>query len=317
MPEERRSELTDEVRWERMFPDQLEERFAAWPVLYQTYGLCEPHGPQNALGLDALKAHAIACLVARRHGGIVAPPDYGHIHEIGDYAIWAAKMIGEVERDWLSAVPPWHHFRTVAWHLRIADRLGFKAVIMITGHYGVNYLDLKTLLQLVQPRVGARLFSLADFEADEQGFDDIGKPQGDHAGKIETSQLWALEPSCVDLSRLPPKGEDGTPFAMGPDAHQASTKAGARMVERQIAYLAEKARQLVADYDRERPTARLRTFADVDQMWADLVEPAFPGFLSMQADPHNTGESVPGSSRWAVNFRAAETAPRGAAVSRR
>src|SRR4051794_24640591 len=182
----------DEVRWERMFPDQLERRFAAWPGLYQTYGLCEPHGPQNALGLDALKAHAIACLAARRHGGIVAPPDYGHIHEIGDYALWAVETVGEVERDWLTAVPPWHHFKTVCWHLRIADRLGFKAVILLTGHYGVNYLDLRTLVKLVQPSVGARLFSLADFEADAMGFDGQGTPQGDHAGKIETSQLWAL-----------------------------------------------------------------------------------------------------------------------------
>ncbi len=89
-----------------MFPDQLERRFAAIPVLYQTYGLCEPHGPQNAVGLDGLKAHAIACLTARRCGGIVAPPDYNHIHEIGDYALWAVDTIGEVDRDWLSAVPP-------------------------------------------------------------------------------------------------------------------------------------------------------------------------------------------------------------------
>ena len=137
MTDERGEAVFDEVRWERMFPDQLERRFAEWPVLYQTYGLCEPHGPQNAVGLDALKAHAIACLTARRHGGIVAPPDYGHIHEIGDYAIWALDMIGEVERDWLSAVPPWHHFRTVCWHLRIADRLGFKAASTLNDAFEI------------------------------------------------------------------------------------------------------------------------------------------------------------------------------------
>jgi creatinine amidohydrolase len=297
-------ELFDDVRWERMFPDQLERRFAAWPVLYQTYGLCELHGPQNALGLDALKAHAIARLTAREHGGIVAPPDYGHIHEIGDYAIWAARTIGEVERDWLTAVPPWHHFRTVCWHLRIADRIGFKAVILITGHYGVNYLDLKTLLQLVQPRVGARLFSLADFEADEQGFDGGGKPQGDHAGKIETSQLWALEPACVDVSRMPRAGTPGTFLAMGPDAHEASSAAGRRMVERQVAFLGRKAKELVAEFDRERPTVRLRSFADVDDLWEEVVEPALPSFLSMQHDPHETGEIVPDNSRWALNWKA-------------
>ena len=300
----RRDELFDEVRWERMFPDQLERRFKACPVLYQTYGLCEPHGPQNALGLDALKAHAIACLAARRHGGIVAPPDYGHIHEIGDYAIWAAEKIGEVERDWLTAVPPWHHFKTVCWHLRIADRLGFKAVILLTGHYGVNYLDLRTLVGLVQPSVGARLYSLADFEADTAGFDAKGKPQGDHAGKIETSQLWALEPQAVDISRMPPAGTAGTFFAMGPDAREASRTAGEQMVARQVAWLGRKAEELVADFEREKPTARLRSFADVEKLWQEVVAPALPTFQSMQLDARGTGKSVSEQSRWAVNWRA-------------
>jgi creatinine amidohydrolase len=299
-------ELFDEVRWERMFPDQLERRFAAWPVLYQTYGLCEPHGPQNALGLDALKAHAIACLAARRRGGIVAPPDYGHIHEIGDYAIWAAGTIGEVERDWLTAVPPWHHFKTVCWHLRIADRIGFKALILLTGHYGVNYLDLKTMVDLVQPFVGARLYALADFEADEAGFDGRGKPQGDHAGRIETSQLWALEPTSVDASRMPPRGATGTFFAMGPDAREASRQAGQQMVERQVAWLVEKAMELVRQYDAAAPTARLRSFADVETLWRNVVAPALPGFLSMQLDPKKTAQSVPDRSRWSLNWKAAE-----------
>ncbi|HEX9019355.1 MAG TPA: hypothetical protein VF806_09215, partial [Anaerolineaceae bacterium] len=83
-----------EVQWELMFPDELEQAFAACPVVYFTYGLCEPHGPQNTLGLDELKAHAIACRTARKHGGIVAPADYWHIHEIGGYAIWADEEVG-------------------------------------------------------------------------------------------------------------------------------------------------------------------------------------------------------------------------------
>lgn len=293
----------DEVRWERMFPDQLERRFAEWPVLYQTYGLLEPHGPQNAVGLDALKAHAIACLTARRHGGIVAPPDYGHIHEIGDYALWALGMIGEVQRDWMSAVPPWHHFKTICWHLRIADRLGFKAVVLMTGHYGVNYIDLKTLVDLVQPHVGARLFALADFEADTQGFDGDGDIHGDHAGKIETSQLWALEPSAVDISRLPPTNAPGPHFAMGPDAYEANRLAGQAMVERQVAFLADKAEALVAAHGTAAPTARLRSFADVETLWETVVAPALPDFLSMQSDPKGTGVAMPAESRWAINWQ--------------
>ncbi len=55
----------NEVRWERMFPDELSQAFAACPVVYFPYGLCEPHGPHCVLGLDALKAHGIVWRVAR------------------------------------------------------------------------------------------------------------------------------------------------------------------------------------------------------------------------------------------------------------
>ena len=88
----------NEVRWERMFPDTLEAAFAACPVVYFPYSMIEPHGPQNAVGLDGLKAHAIACGATQEHGGIAAPPDDWRIHEIGGCGLWAARMIGEVDR---------------------------------------------------------------------------------------------------------------------------------------------------------------------------------------------------------------------------
>ena len=62
------------VLWQEMFRDEFEAAVEARPVCWFSYGLAEPHGPQNAIGLDGLKAHAIACRAARQHGGIVAPP---------------------------------------------------------------------------------------------------------------------------------------------------------------------------------------------------------------------------------------------------
>jgi hypothetical protein len=61
--------LECEVRWEHMFPHELEAAFAACPAVYFAYGLCEPHGPQNTLGLDALKAHGI---LVKRHRHMAA-----------------------------------------------------------------------------------------------------------------------------------------------------------------------------------------------------------------------------------------------------
>jgi creatinine amidohydrolase len=148
------------VQWERMFPDELEKAFTECPLVYFTYGLCEPHGPQNALGLDELKAHAIACRAAEEHGGIVAPADYWHIHEIGGYAIWAEGAVGRPPHTWLTAMPPWQHFKNVCYHVRAADAIGFHASILLTGHYGPNWQDLQVLISLLQPYVGTRLYSL-------------------------------------------------------------------------------------------------------------------------------------------------------------
>lgn len=292
-----------EVRWERMFPDELEDAFAACPMAYLAYGLCEPHGPQNAVGLDALKAHAIACATAREHGGIVAPPDYWHIHELGGYAVWAHNSVGQVERAWMTAVPPWIHFKNICYQIRALDHLGFHAAILLTGHYGPNWQDLKTLVELVQPHVGARLYALPDFEANEPGFPGDGS-SGDHAGKVETSLLWAVEPDCVDVSRLPDRDAEGPHFAMGGNAYESDRRAGERMLADEVAWLGTKARELLADYDRTSSARRLRTYEQVEQLWDDVVGPAFRDFKTMQ--PRWADERVPEDSVWHANWRIPE-----------
>lgn len=291
--------MTTEVRWERMFPDQLEMALAACPLVYLPYGLCEPHGPQNAVGLDALKAHAICCAAARAHGGIVAPPDYWHIHEIGLYASWAAERVGEV-RSWLSAMPPWQHFKNICYHLRAVDALGFHAALLVTGHYGPNWEDLKTLLNILQPHFATRLYGLPDFEANQPGFDNDGKSGGDHAGKVETSLLWALEPQCVDMSRMP-VDETGAPhFAMGPDAHQSDRRIGERMVADEVRWLGQKASELLAEYADSSPAARQPlTFMDIERIWAQEVLPVLPDFKTMS---YLERTPPPEDSVWRVNY---------------
>jgi creatinine amidohydrolase len=288
-----------------MFPDELEAAFAACPVAWFSYGLCEPHGPQNALGLDALKAHAICCRAAWAHGGVVAPPDYWHIHEQGGYGAWAAREVGEVPRTWLTAVPPWIHFRNVLYQIRAVDALGFKAAVLLTGHYGPNWMDLKTLIDVIQPHVGVRLHGLPDFEANVPGFASDGQSGGDHAGRVETSLLWALEPACVDVSRMPPAGTEPAPrWAMGPDAREASRRIGERMVEDEVRYLGARALSLLAAYDAARPTARLRTFADVERLWEEVARPAVERFFSMQDrwTVWSLNPDPPDDSVWRANW---------------
>ncbi|WP_420644996.1 creatininase family protein [Candidatus Leptofilum sp.] len=326
-----------EVRWERMFPDQLEAAFQNCPLLYFTYGLCEPHGPQNALGLDALKAHGIACEAARTFGGIVAPPDYWHIHELGGYATWGAKYVGEVQRKWLTAVPPWIHFKNICYHIRTADTLGFHAAIFLTGHYGPNWQDLKTLIQLIQPYTKTRLYGLPDFEANQPGFAGEGQndgfQSGDHAGKIETSLLWAVEPACVDLSRLPQAVRQNVPdkphyqesakpgerplregtavpntppyFAMGADAPHANRTIGERMVQDEVDWLTAKAQTLLDEYDATAAAPGLSTFESVEQFWDKEIRPRLPEFKSMSLD-FGLIETVDEQSVWYANWHVPE-----------
>jgi len=292
----------NEVRWERMFPDQLEAAFKACPLAWFTYGLCEPHGPHNAVGLDSLKAHAIACQAAREHGGIVAPPDYWHIHEIGGYALWSERAVGQPERSWLTCLPPWQHFKNVCYQIRQADTLGFKAAILMTGHYGPNWQDLKTLIDLIQPYVGTRLLGLPDFEANTPGFDCDGKSGGDHAGRVETSLLWATHPECVDITRMPDREDEGPHFAMGKTAYDSNRKTGERMVRDEVVWLGEKASELLAAYEADKPEQKMRTFEDVERFWDDVVRPQFKDFKTMQENWRDDPE-LPESSVWHANWR--------------
>ena len=286
-----------EVQWERMFQDELEQAFKACQTVYFTYGLCEPHGPQNTLGLDELKAHAIACRSARANGGIVAPPDYWHIHEIGLYAAWSEQAVGRPPHSWLTAMPPWQHFKNVCYHIRAADALGFHAAILLTGHYGANYEDLNEVVRLVQPWVGTRLYSLPEFESNYKGFNGDGTQTGAHAGKVETSLLWALEPDCVDMSRMPAEFHPGQQFAMGRDAHQANRLVGERMVADEVEWLGNKAAELMTEYDRLKPPHNFTTFETVERVWKEVIVPALPGFKTMQK---MEGE-LPPDSPWKAN----------------
>ena len=285
-----------------MFPDQLEQAFTECPLVYFTYGLCEPHGPHNTLGLDELKAHAIACMAARAHGGIVAPPDYWHIHELGGYGNWGHHNIGNPPRTWLTSIPPWQHFKNVCYHIRIADSIGFHAAILFTGHYGPNWQDLKRLVGSIQPYVGTRLFALPEFESNSKGFSGDGSNTGDHAGRVETSLLWALEPDCVDISRIPAGTQEGTHFALGKDAYQANRLIGERMVSDEVEWLGNKGRELLGLYEQTQPKHSLLTFGDVEKLWNQVVLPDIGEYKSMK-ELWEWQDPIPEDSPWYANMK--------------
>lgn len=70
----------------------------------------------------------MACRAEQKNGGVVAPADYWHIHEVGGYAIWADAEVGRPPRTWLSAMPPWQHFKQVNGKRYKFDGIGSKSI---------------------------------------------------------------------------------------------------------------------------------------------------------------------------------------------
>ncbi len=262
---------SEKVRWEEMFPDELYQKIQDESVCYLAYGLAEPHGPYNALGLDWLKADALVERAARRSGGVVAPPFAWHIqerpefHDDGEGHGWLPSV--GVKQPLCSSIPSDLFYRMVFHQLRDVDARGFRAAILVTGHYG----GLEETLRLIcdyymrRTRSPLRLHAIADWESIR--FKDF---KGDHAGICETSQLMALRPSLVDLKRRAVSDELGTRYAGGIDFEDAgaipSPELGERIVESQVEALGRMARRLVDAYE-ERPEWSTPSQSDVDDVW--------------------------------------------------
>jgi creatinine amidohydrolase len=179
-----------EVQWERLLPREYRAAVERLPVVYLPLGTVEWHGEHNALGLDSLKAQALCVRAARRSGGVVHPPVYGGMGGLD----MPATVQMEPEETWDNhLLRPWLEKLCGEFH-----RLGFRGIVMLTGHYGHNQ-------QIVVRETAARM-------AERLQIPVLGTPEywlaldagylGDHAGIGETSLLWHLEPELVQMDRI-------------------------------------------------------------------------------------------------------------------
>jgi creatinine amidohydrolase len=188
------SNLTQEVRLERMHPSQIDAAKAQRPAIYVPFGAIEWHGYHNPVGLDALKAHEQLVGLAVRSGGVVYPPIYfgaggGHTEWPHSYMVSAQAMT-----------------QIVTALLQGFERDGYTHAILISGHYPnrKEYLDAGVA---AYRQAGGRLRVLALVENEAPGVD------GDHAAKYETSAMLYLDPALVKLEELkrPPTDDIGGP----------------------------------------------------------------------------------------------------------
>lgn len=210
-------------------PKEIDEAQAACPTVFQPLGTIEWHGVHNVVGVDAVKAHALCIQAAQKTGGLVAPPLYGGVGGLNQ----PHTFVMDPENDVFSKLlRPW-----LEQLCREMRRDGFKAIIILTGHYGAAQ-------QIVVRETAVRMSRAL-------GIPVLGTPEymlaidvdytGDHAAWGETSLMMHLYPDSVDLSRL---GDPPYRGVGGRDPKEASAQDGRLITETIVARLARLAERM-------------------------------------------------------------------------
>jgi creatinine amidohydrolase len=218
--------MTDEgrkVRLEEMFPWEISAAMAEAPLCYLPLGTLEWHGEHAAVGLDALKAHAVCVLAARRSGGLVAPPiywstDWREDLQDGGY------LTGGIERGERYHVPgSMFWLRPETFHNLLLDvyeamrRRGFKAIVVLSGHWSIEH-NIAAILatgeefRRTNPTTGWLLLT------DQEVVPDLHYPV-EHAAGGETSLLLAISPDLVALDKTFETARSLRPYYAGEPEH--------------------------------------------------------------------------------------------------
>jgi creatinine amidohydrolase len=212
-----------EVRLEHLRPREIDAAIKACPTLYMPIGTVEWHGLHNIVGLDAVKAHHLCVRAAQMGGGLVAPALFGGVGGLDEPHTFIMEPENDIHsvllRSWLDRL------------CREAVRQGFKAIIILTGHYGAAQ---QMVVRGTAVQAGRAL-----------GIPVLGTPEyilaldagymGDHAARGETSLMVHLDPTSVDLTRL---GEPPHKGVGGRDPREATAEDGRRIAEVIIGRLA-------------------------------------------------------------------------------
>ena len=195
--------MSGSVQYEEMFPWEIEDAIAEFPLCYVPLGVLEWHGEHAAVGLDGIKAHAICVAAARKSDGVVIPTiwwgtDWREDIDNGEY------LTGGIEYGERYHVPgsmfwirPETHLNLMLDIYEAIRRRGFTAAIVLAGHWS-NREYLPTLQhsgELFQRDNPSFAWAL---HTDRELAGDLFYPH-EHAAGGETSLLMAIRPELVDL----------------------------------------------------------------------------------------------------------------------
>jgi creatinine amidohydrolase len=175
------------VRYEELFPHELETIIGQCPVAYIPCGLLEWHSTHLPLGTDGLKMEELGRRIALKHGGVVLPPVYVGMPGFSSFQgtiTFTGETVYRVFREFFEEL----------------DKIGFRVIVALGGHYGKpQERTLKRAASDHMKRGDAAVWVLHESEVvAELG---IGV---DHAGPWETSMGIELMPDHVDLSGFRP-----------------------------------------------------------------------------------------------------------------
>jgi len=175
------------LRYEEMTPAELKAALESRPVVYMPCGLLEWHADHLPLGTDGLKAHAICLRAAERTGGVVLPVNWVGVH---GFDMFAGSLV--YQRETVK--------RVMLGTLRELEKIGAKVVVLLTGHYGRNQVDLvkEVADEFMQ---GSVVCVIAQPEYEEVT-DEHGETPADHAGKWETSFMMLFYPKLVRMDKF-------------------------------------------------------------------------------------------------------------------
>ncbi|MGW6357820.1 creatininase family protein [Streptomyces sp. NPDC055092] len=165
----------------------------------------------------------------------------------------------------MGSVPPDVLLRMFLFQLRAFANAGFRAVIALTGHHA-NQPDLRLVAEEFSRSSPVRVVAVSDPEL------VTGAYTGDHAGRYEISQLLAVRPDLVDLTRagdtkFSPLGR----FAQNPDAAQATAEHGSAVLEKSLDALKEivvSCQPLEAKAEAE---IQLLSIEETEQIWQRIA----------------------------------------------
>jgi creatinine amidohydrolase len=240
-----------ERRYECLHPAEMRAAVAEAPIAFLPIGTLEFHGEHLPFGVDSFEAHGLCMRAAELAGGVVLPPVY---LACGCLDLpFTLSFERDLVHDWVSATLD-----------QLALR-GFTAVVVLTGH---GPLDLNHLLKRAcaeaEERSGAlAAYALCWLELNAAGLaaPETAEPTCvDHAARVETSWMLALEPGLVHTDRLADDPDAANPGVYGRNPRfTASAEFGASQISAAAELLAARARGLLIGM-RPDPLADLRRF---------------------------------------------------------